>query len=248
MKKYELTVSQRDKIQFGNAAEQENIVKKLYGSHDYVTFQRDGNILTVYEDLTELDEEEHSQLNESLLIDNQQEYKDAAKKYFEGRDTQDSFLYRVATDFMLYDLSVPYYNDDFERSLKALYEKNLGSQLTEVFKDKFGFSFVKYLNDEGIAFKRIYTDSDAGSVKIGNETMTINIPNGYGDGQTDVFIVEKKKGDNVRIPYDFLTTVKGTFNIYEYDCGNGEDAVVTISGEYAIYFENGVVVFEKWEE
>lgn len=87
------------------------------------------------------------------------------------------------------------------------------------------------------------TASDAGSVKIGNDKFSILIPNGYGDGMTDVCIVHTKDNPFSNV-LKFLTGVDGTFSIYSYDCG---DAVETeLIGRFGIYYGDGFVVFEKW--
>ena len=90
------------------------------------------------------------------------------------------------------------------------------------------------------AFK---TSSDAGSVKIGINNMSILIPNGYGDGITRVAIFDCSKAFNNSM-MSYFTTVKGKdIIIYDYDCG--DVAATTISGRYAIYYYSGLVAFVK---
>lgn len=90
--------------------------------------------------------------------------------------------------------------------------------------------------------KQFKTESDTGGIKIGNNGFTIIIPNGYGDGITRVAILEKEEMNNCT--FDFFTSVFGSINIYDYDCGN--EVECTINGRYGIYSKGGFVVFEKW--
>lgn len=88
------------------------------------------------------------------------------------------------------------------------------------------------------------TMSDIGSLKIGNGDFTMLVPNGYGDGETRVFVF--KKGNANFIYYmlnigDWSCSFKGVINIYHYDCGN--NVCATLNGSYTIYSENGNVIF-----
>lgn len=88
------------------------------------------------------------------------------------------------------------------------------------------------------------TMSDAGSVKVGDDSFSILIPNGRGDGVTIVAISEERTP--MTHIMKFLTSISGTFNIYKHDCEN--EVRRTITGRYGIYNRDGVVLFEKWEE
>lgn len=91
----------------------------------------------------------------------------------------------------------------------------------------------------------IKTSSDAGSVKVGVNNMSILIPNGYGDGITRVAIFDNSKFNDSMMSY--FTTIKGKdMIIYGYDCG--DVAATTISGRYAIYYYSGLVAFVKTGE
>lgn len=103
----------------------------------------------------------------------------------------------------------------------------------------------KYKNEAMV--ERLYTASDVGGVKIGIEgKCTICIPNGYGDGPTEVRIVPNRD----YIPYGarFLTTVEGEeIGIFSYDCWS--EVVKTLSGRFGIYnmhADHGIVIFERW--
>ena len=93
----------------------------------------------------------------------------------------------------------------------------------------------------------LYTDSDAGSVLIGNDDFTIAVPNGYGDGRHPVVICKSSKK---LARFNYHGFVEGKFNVYNYDCGGefGGKVVKTLDGRFGIYYLSGIVVFEKWEE
>lgn len=180
------------------------------------------------------------------LKDNIERYRKDARKYFEEKEYLGKFererYYQVATELDFYELEdVAYYPDDFEKTLKALIRKNPYSQLMDVFGEKLGLldDIEKHLIEQDEDLLHIITLSDAGSVKIGNNDFSVLIPNGYGDGQTEVFITTKR----VHVPLRFWTTVSGKFKIYDYDCG--DDSRYTLDGDYSIFFGNGYVVFSK---
>ncbi len=88
------------------------------------------------------------------------------------------------------------------------------------------------------------TISDIGGLKIGNDSFSINIPNGYGDG--DMYYTVLGKGCFNHDMLDYFTSVRGTeINIYDYDCG--DEILETISGRFGIYYGYGFVVLEKWD-
>lgn len=180
-----------------------------------------------------------------LLKNNIENFKTEAAEYFKnendhGLGLPGNFKYQVATNLDLYEIdNVSYYPNDFEKSLKALYDNNLGTQLTEVFKKDFGFNLKEYIKSTGVDHIHFYTHSDVGSLKIGNKDFTILIPNSFGDGTTKVFIVEER----IKIPLKYFTMVKGEIAIYSYDCGN--EVSCKIDGEYQIYSEDGTIVFCK---
>lgn len=87
------------------------------------------------------------------------------------------------------------------------------------------------------------TESDIGSLKIGTKDFTYNIPNCFGDGCNDIYIIEDKIDIQCA---NFLTTIKGRFNIYDYDCGN--NVAKELVGEYAIYREERLFIFVKWSD
>ena len=100
----------------------------------------------------------------------------------------------------------------------------------------------RYINSI-IKDKYFITCSDAGSVKIGNNDMNFLIPNGVGDGDTKVAILNKSEMN--RSAFNFFTSVEGKFDIYNYDCGS--EVGMTIEGRFGVYYKNGIVIFERWE-
>lgn len=90
----------------------------------------------------------------------------------------------------------------------------------------------------------IRTYSDAGSLKIGHDGFTVNVPNGYGDGSMLFTVVEKGCFNPHML--DFWTDISGhEIDIYDYDCTGGK-VIETIDGWFGIYYWNGFVVFERW--
>lgn len=86
--------------------------------------------------------------------------------------------------------------------------------------------------------KKIYTSSDVGGVLIGTKDFGIVIRNGDGDGRTTVHILSKEEENLVPNYAKYNTSIKGTFNIYSYDCSprDDEDIVATLSGKYSTYY------------
>ena len=103
-------------------------------------------------------------------------------------------------------------------------------------------------NKNEATVERLHTASDVGSVKIGVKgKCEICIPNGYGDGETDVLIVQDRK--LVPSGANFLTSVEGdAIGIFAYDCGS--ETAKTLSGRFGVYnvpgCDHGIVVFERW--
>lgn len=109
--------------------------------------------------------------------------------------------------------------------------------------------------------KHFKTNSDIGSVLIGNEDWTFAVHNIGGDGTTDVYIFDsdeyretkmingmKKNNDN----FKYVSSAQGKFGIYSYDCAfsnkeNLKNPIEIIEGRYGIYSGEWCVVFVKWE-
>ena len=95
--------------------------------------------------------------------------------------------------------------------------------------------------------------ADAGGVTIADKaaTLTINIPNGCGDGFHPVYVVDESDRGKINLSMlDFVTTVRGEFVIAVYDCRQPKDipeyACAELSGWYGIYRHDGVVAFSRW--
>lgn len=89
----------------------------------------------------------------------------------------------------------------------------------------------------------LYTFSDVGSVKIGNDKFNVLVSNGYGDGNTTVVILGKN--EEPRENNHYICTIDGDYCIYSYDLGIDE-VIYKIHGKYNIYSShNGVVIFKK---
>lgn len=88
----------------------------------------------------------------------------------------------------------------------------------------------------------LYTFSDVGSVKIGNDKFNVLVPNGYGDGNTTVVILGKN--EEPRENNHYICTIEGDYEIYSYDLG--DEVIYEMHGKYNIYnSHNGVVVLKK---
>lgn len=101
-------------------------------------------------------------------------------------------------------------------------------------------------------------NADIGSVLIGNENWTVSIPNEGGDGTVHVMTFDSEReyvnsvwGKNLK----FVTSVHGTFGVYDYDSAFSElhslkmsinDATVILKGIYGVYRGYFTVALVKW--
>lgn len=85
------------------------------------------------------------------------------------------------------------------------------------------------------------TSSDAGSVRIGNDSFKTLVPNGYGDGYTTVIVGDPGEERIAGAEYkNFWSFVSGEdFSVYYSDCGNDEEIATTLSGKYYVYILGG---------
>lgn len=103
--------------------------------------------------------------------------------------------------------------------------------------------------------KRIFCSSDIGAVLVGNKDWSFAIPNRGGDGETEVLIFDGNDEAEFCKKYEdtqFLSSIQGTFNIYNHDCAfnsgcNDEDVVETLSGRYGVFVGEYKVAFVKWK-
>lgn len=103
---------------------------------------------------------------------------------------------------------------------------------------------VFYAIREQFGVRQFKVISDAGAVRIGNDTFSVLIPNGYGDGVTRVAFFEKSEFvlEHLMTYYTSIST-SGAY-IYDYDCSGG-NPVKTLAGNYAVYRACGFVALVK---
>ena len=89
--------------------------------------------------------------------------------------------------------------------------------------------------------KTIETESDVASTKVGNRYFTTYINNNCGDGIT-LNIIDDKDEFNDSF-FTFQNMIEGSFNIYEYDCG--EKPIYKLKGKYLTYSDNSIILFKK---
>lgn len=81
-----------------------------------------------------------------------------------------------------------------------------------------------------------WTESEAGSVKFGNEHFTVRIPNGYGDGYTRVVVIDDVSyvnwACNKGVERMFGGSISGVFYLYSHDCR--DEVKVELDGDYLI--------------
>ena len=95
------------------------------------------------------------------------------------------------------------------------------------------------------------TYADVGGVKLVAEGGAwVHIPNGYGDGDTDVAILPKDgQGFNSNM-LEFVTVVHGPLGISSYDGDDGDDGEIVAELEgvrYGVYITPRLVVFKEWD-
>lgn len=103
--------------------------------------------------------------------------------------------------------------------------------------------------------KKLHCSSDIGSCLIGNKDWTFAVPNIGGDGTTEIAIFEKDGAEFAKYEkandLKFISSVHGTFNIYNYDCAfpacDEADVIATLSGRYGVYQGFYKVAFVKWK-
>lgn len=100
--------------------------------------------------------------------------------------------------------------------------------------------------------KEFKCDSDIGSVLVGNEQMQFALPNIGGDGTTTLLIYDSIwEYDRARDEQHdkYVTCIQGTFNVFKYDCSNGDkkDVIITLQGRYSVYRNYYTVILVRWE-
>lgn len=108
--------------------------------------------------------------------------------------------------------------------------------------------------------KKMYCESDIGSVLIGDGNWTFAVPNIGGDGTTEIKIYESDQefnADSWCKNMKFISSAQGRFGIYDYDCAYREllsgkitieNAMFVLNGRYGVYQGHYKVAFVKWED
>ena len=97
-----------------------------------------------------------------------------------------------------------------------------------------------------IGFDTYEYSCDGGSLMLGNKDFQVDFPNDYGDGRHSVYVgtigrtvPDTFHGDRVK----FVGSIEGEFNVYSYDCLNGDELVDFILEEA------GCLAFdERWND
>lgn len=94
--------------------------------------------------------------------------------------------------------------------------------------------------------KSFECSSDIGSVLVGNKDVRFALPNIGGDGLTIFEVYEKD--EEVPKEYKFVTCIEGEFNVYSYDCsdGNEEDIITTLKGRFGVFKSDWIVAVKQW--
>lgn len=97
--------------------------------------------------------------------------------------------------------------------------------------------------------------ADGGAICIGSGKCQSCFPNGYGDGEFTVYVIEneeERKQNNFYKDWRWVGSVQGTkIRVYNYDCYSNkeelkENIVFELSGRYGIYVNEGNVVLVNW--
>lgn len=90
------------------------------------------------------------------------------------------------------------------------------------------------------------TISDAGSVKVGNDSFSVLIPTGDGDGESAYCVYTQQELDADKIStadLNYFTLLSGQFSVYDYDCG--DTVSDTLEGRFNVFYAEGIVFFVK---
>lgn len=140
----------------------------------------------------------------------------------------------------------PFYTDEPVEMMKRVLEHASECGMTQSYAVASKLSEHHWSNiRKMIGDKRKYAECDAGSLKIGNESFSILIPNGEGDGTMRYAVYAEGEEFNDDM-LNFFTSVEGeVIDIYGYDCGFSV-AEKLPAGRYGIYQGYGFVVIKKW--
>ena len=151
----------------------------------------------------------------------------------------------IIFDYMNYKVDIESIEEEIKNLQNTCEKLKNDNEYTKIYKKT--LKKIEELKKELSELEKVdritlYTFSDVGSVKIGNDNFNILLPNGYGDGNTTVLILGKN--EEPRENNQYICTIEGDYGIYSYDLGN--EFIYQIHGKYNIYnSHNGVVVFKK---
>lgn len=129
--------------------------------------------------------------------------------------------------------------EEFKLLIKKDKEASLTQFAGELFKNDRDF-LKQFINKE----QCFETSSNMGGVKIGTNGFSVIAPNGYGDTIRNIVSINEQGTFNWTA-FTFWTSIEGEeINIYYSDCGN--DIAVTLRGRYGVYYNNRVIIFERW--
>ncbi len=98
--------------------------------------------------------------------------------------------------------------------------------------------------------KREYAYCDAGSLKLTNETESIMIHNGYGDGQMRYAILNENDNLDALKYMRYYHTFTGHYYIHSYDCEKKDENLERceeIDGTFQAYYYDGIVALVQVE-
>lgn len=192
---------------------------------------------------------------------------DESGKQYEGRTASDAAIgYKLSTsdinqiysikyhytknnniifDYMNYKVDIESIEEEINNLQNTCERLKNNNEYTKIYKKT--LKKIEELKKELSELKKaaritLYTFSDVGSVKIGNDNFNILLPNGCGDGNTTVLILGKNEEPKENNHY--ICTIEGDYGIYSYDLG--DEVIYEMQGKYNIYnSHNGVVIFKK---
>lgn len=192
---------------------------------------------------------------------------DESGKQYEGRTASDAAIgYELSTsdinkiynlqfhytisnniifDYMNYKVDIESIEEEIKNLQNTCERLKNDNEYTKIYKKT--LKKIEELKKELSGLKKadritLYTFSNVGSVKIGNDKFNVLVPNGYGDGNTTVLILGKN--EEPRENNHYICTIEGDYGIYSYDLG--DEVIYEMQGKYNIYnSHNSVVVFKK---
>lgn len=113
----------------------------------------------------------------------------------------------------------------------------------ELSKESYEFNkqYLNIISKDKIKYTVI---SDRGGILLGNDVFNVLVPNGYGDCETTVVILEDGEFSDSALNY--FTMIEGEFNLYMDDChAVKENILTTLKGRFFIYYKNKYVFIAK---